>query len=199
MTFHTPNHWESSMNRNTSIRTVVLCSIVIFVSLGALFFNKTNPENKEISFAEEVDFKVPETPQEQLSIIEIISSYEDFSTFAKALQAADLVNALKGNGTFTVFAPSNEAFDLMRPGTLQNLLKPENKTKLSSILTYHIVPGRHPVAGLKSGKLRTLNGKELTVVSDGKNITVNKVKVVQSNVIGANGIIYVVDGVIPPQ
>lgn len=187
------------MNRSKSIRTIVLCSIVSFVCLGALFLNKNDPGKGEVAIADNIDLPPPESPQEELSIIEIISKYDDFSTFAKALQAADLVNALKGNGPFTVFAPTNAAFEQLPPGTLQNLLKPENKTKLSGILTYHIVPGSRSGEKLKSGKLKTLNGKELEIAVSGKEITVNKVKIIQSNVIGANGIIHVVDAVILPQ
>ena len=187
------------MNRTRSIRNVALYSIVIFLILSAFFMNRAENENQEIAITTETESAATETPREDLSIIEIISKGDEFSTLVKALQAADLVNALKGNGPFTLFAPTNAAFEQLPPGTLQNLLKPENKTKLSGILTYHIVPGRHPAEGMKSGKLKTLNSKELDIVSDGKQITVNKAKVVHVDVNGANGIIHIVDAVILPN
>ncbi len=194
------------MKKKLSLKKTCFYTLAAFTLLGTFFLNGAgyfNPftSSHEIAIADETPDSLPqpEAPPEEVSIIEILSKNDDFSTLVKALQAADLVNALKGNGPFTLFAPTNEAFEQLPPGTLQNLLKPENKTKLSGILTYHIVPGRHSTATLKSEKLKTLNSKELDVTFDGKQITVNNAKVTQSNIIGANGIIHIVDTVILPN
>jgi uncharacterized surface protein with fasciclin (FAS1) repeats len=140
-----------------------------------------------------------ETPPAELNIIENISKSENLSTLVKALQAADLTNVLKGNGPFTLFAPTNAAFDQLPPGTLPNLLKPENKSKLALILTYHIVPGRKTPGMLKTGKLKTLNGKELDVKTEGKSITINGTQIQPPEIVGLNGTIYIVDSVMLPN
>ena len=135
-----------------------------------------------------------------------------FNTLAAALKAADLVDTLKGPGPFTVFAPTDEAFSKLPAGTLENLLKPENKAKLTGVLTYHVVPGRLSAAALMkdikegggSAKLKTVEGEELTIKSPaiGK-ITITDAKgdvstVTIPDVMQSNGVIHVVDTVLIP-
>jgi uncharacterized surface protein with fasciclin (FAS1) repeats len=123
-----------------------------------------------------------------------------FTTLAKALQAADLVNTLKGDGPFTVFAPTDDAFAKLPAGTLESLLKPENKAKLVAILTYHVVPGRvmaSDVTMLTSAK--TVNGQSLTVsVKDGS-VMVDNAHVVKTDITTTNGVIHVIDSVVLPS
>jgi uncharacterized surface protein with fasciclin (FAS1) repeats len=125
----------------------------------------------------------------------------DFKTLAAALTAADLVSTLKGEGPFTVFAPTDEAFAKLPAGTVENLLKPENKQQLVDILTYHVVPGRvmaADVVGLDEAK--TVNGKMIDVEVEGSAVKVNEANVTATDVTASNGVIHVIDQVIlPPQ
>ena len=122
-----------------------------------------------------------------------------FNTLASALKAAGLVDTLKGDGPFTVFAPTDEAFAKVPAATLADLLKPENKAKLAAILTYHVVPAKamaSDVAGMKTAK--TVNGKELRLsATDGK-VMVNDAKVTKADIVCTNGVIHVIDTVLMP-
>ena len=134
-------------------------------------------------------------------IVDTAVAAGQFKTLAAALTAAGLVDTLKGAGPFTVFAPTDEAFAKLPKGTLEDLLKPENKQKLTQILTYHVVPGKvmaKDVMGLKSAK--TVNGKEVKIdAKDGK-VMVDKATVAKADVEASNGVIHVIDAVIlPPQ
>ena len=122
-----------------------------------------------------------------------------FKTLVAAVQAADLVDTLKGKGPFTVFAPSDEAFAKLPAGTVQDLIKPENKEKLVAILTYHVVPGKvlaKDVVKLTAAK--TVQGQEVAIkVADGK-VTVDNANVVKTDIECSNGVIHVIDSVIIP-
>ena len=122
-----------------------------------------------------------------------------FKTLAAALQAAGLVDTLKGAGPFTVFAPTDEAFAKLPAGTVETLLKPENKEKLKSVLTYHVVPARAMSSDLQDGQsVPTVNGKTATVkIADGK-VTVGEANVTQADVAASNGVIHVIDTVLMP-
>ena len=123
-----------------------------------------------------------------------------FQTLAKALQAADLVATLKGPGPFTVFAPTDEAFATLPAGTLDELLKPENKEKLRAILTYHVVAGKIPstnVVTLSSAK--TINGQEVKISVANGNVMINNARVVKADIPASNGVIHVIDAVILPN
>lgn len=125
----------------------------------------------------------------------------EFTTLATALQAADLVSTLKGEGPFTVFAPTDAAFAKLPAGSVETLLKPENKQRLVDILTYHVVPGKvmaADVVGLDEAK--TVNGKMIDVEVDGDAVKVNQANVTATDVAASNGIIHVIDQVIlPPE
>ncbi len=133
-------------------------------------------------------------------IVDTAVSAGSFNTLVAALKAADLVETLKGKGPFTVFAPTDEAFEKLQEGTLEDLLKPENKEKLVAILTYHVVAGKvtsDQVAGIKEAV--TVNGKSLAVeVKDGK-VMVDNAMVVGTDVMASNGIIHVIDTVVIPK
>ena len=124
----------------------------------------------------------------------------NFTTLAAALTAAGLVDTLKGAGPFTVFAPSDEAFAKLPAGTVDDLLKPENKDKLVAILTYHVVPGKVMAADVagKDQKVKTVQGGEIDV--NGKDgVTVNGAKVIKADIVTDNGVIHVIDAVILPK
>ena len=123
-----------------------------------------------------------------------------FKTLAAALGAAGLVDAVKGPGPFTVFAPSDEAFAKLPKGTVETLLKPENKEKLKAILTYHVVPGKvmaKDVLGVKGAK--SLNGQRIDVKVDGGKVMVDGAQVVATDIACTNGVIHVIDSVILPS
>lgn len=123
-----------------------------------------------------------------------------FKTLAAALGAAGLVDAVKGPGPFTVFAPTDEAFAKLPKGTVETLLKPENKDKLKAILTYHVVPGKvmaKDVLGLKGAK--SLNGQRIDVKVDGGKVMVDGAKVLTTDIACTNGVIHVIDSVILPS
>ncbi|MCG5485526.1 MAG: fasciclin domain-containing protein [Sinorhizobium meliloti] len=122
-----------------------------------------------------------------------------FETLAAALGAAGLVATLKGTGPFTVFAPTDEAFAKLPAGTVENLLKPENKQKLTAILTYHVIAGKvmaADVAGLDEAK--SVNGKMIDIEVEGSTVKVNDAAVTAADIAASNGVIHVIDEVIMP-
>ena len=123
-----------------------------------------------------------------------------FETLVKALSAASMLETLKGNGPFTVFAPTDEAFTKLPDGTLEELLKPENKEKLREILSYHVVTGKVASGQMSSLlALKTLQGKPLSVAVDGKSVMIGKAKVIKPDVSCSNGVIHVIDAVLLPE
>ena len=122
-----------------------------------------------------------------------------FKTLAAALEAAGLVSTLKGAGPFTVFAPTDEAFAKLPAGTVENLLKPENKQQLTEILTYHVVTGKvmaADVAGIDEAK--SVNGKIIDIEVEGSTVKVNDAAVTAVDIAASNGVIHVIDKVIMP-
>ena len=137
-------------------------------------------------------------------IVDNAVNSKDHTTLVAAVKAAGLVPTLKGAGPFTVFAPTNAAFAALPAGTVDTLLKPENKATLTKILTYHVVPGKLAASDLKDGmKLKTAEGEELTVKKDDGKVWIvdakgGKSMVTISNVNQSNGVIHVVDTVLMP-
>ncbi|NEO57856.1 MAG: fasciclin domain-containing protein [Okeania sp. SIO3B5] len=122
-----------------------------------------------------------------------------FNTLAAALKAAGLVETLQGEGPFTVFAPTDEAFAALPAGTLEKLLLPQNKDKLVEILTYHVVPGKVMSGDLESGMVKTVEGSEVNIDVSDAGVKVGDAKVVKADVAASNGIIHVIDTVIIPD
>src|SRR5580765_478191 len=136
---------------------------------------------------------------EKKDIVDTAVAAGNFKTLAAALQAGGLVETLKGPGPFTVFAPTDEAFAKLPAGTVEELLKPENKEKLVAILTYHVVPAKamaKDVAGMSSAK--TVNGKELKLKVDGGKVMINDAVVTTADIETSNGVIHVIDTVLLP-
>lgn len=122
-----------------------------------------------------------------------------FTTLVAAVKAADLVDTLKGEGPFTVFAPTDEAFAKLPAGTVEDLLKPENKEKLQAILLYHVVPGKVMAADVvKVTSAKTANDMDLKVMVDGNMVKINEAQVVQTDIMTSNGVIHVIDTVLIP-
>lgn len=146
--------------------------------------------------------KPPETTAAASSadIVATAKAAGQFNTLLAAVKAAGLEDTLKGPGPFTVFAPNDDAFAKLPAGTVDTLLKPENKEKLRAVLTYHVVSGK--VGSTDASKLstaKTVNGKELKLASGGQGLTVNGAHVVKADIAASNGVIHVIDAVVIPE
>ena len=136
----------------------------------------------------------------KMDIVDTAVSAGSFTTLVSALKAAELDGVLRQDGPFTVFAPTDDAFAKLPAETLTDLLKPENKEMLQSILTYHVVPGRYgsqEVVGMNDAK--TANGQSFTITSDNGKVMVDNAQVIKTDIKATNGIIHVIDAVIMPK
>lgn len=137
---------------------------------------------------------------EKKDIVDTAIDAGSFDTLVAALEAADLVSTLKGDGPFTVFAPTDQAFAKLPAGTLADLLKPENKSKLQSILTYHVVPAQVMAADVVTlTEAKTVNGASLMVKADAGKVMVDNAQVIKTDIICSNGVIHVIDAVVMPK
>ena len=181
------------------MKPVMYCAVVLGVvalpMIGGLACSKGEgpaPETGETTAKK----PVAAAPKD---IVDTAVAAGSFKTLATALTAAGLVETLKGEGPFTVFAPTDDAFAKLPAGTLDELLRPENKAKLSAILTYHVVPGKvmaEDVVRLSSAQ--TVNGKELRIATKGGTVMVDNATVTQTDIQCSNGVIHVIDAVILP-
>lgn len=191
-----------------------------FLSLGLVFFQSCGDAKKKSETENSMDQTEDtsamsgdeaENDMQGPNIVEVASGNSDFATLVAAVKAAELVETLSGDGPFTVFAPVNGAFEKLPEGTVDDLLKPENKEKLSSILTYHVVSGKVMAADVvkaieeNSGSfvITTVQGGELTASLDGENVILTDAKggtstVVTTDVDASNGIVHAIDTVVMP-
>ena len=132
-------------------------------------------------------------------IVDVAAGNKSFSTLVAAVKAAELVETLKSDGPFTVFAPTDEAFAKLPAGTLESLLKPENKKQLAAILTYHVVAGKVMSKDVKTGMVKMVNGQNAKLKANKKGVRINKAKVIKADVLTRNGVIHVIDTVILPK
>jgi uncharacterized surface protein with fasciclin (FAS1) repeats len=135
--------------------------------------------------------------EEAGTIVEVASSNPDFSTLVAAVDAAGLVETLSSDGPFTVFAPTNEAFEALPEGLLDALLLPENKDALTSILTYHVISGEVMAADVTAGEVDTVEGSPITITTD-DGVKVDDANVIATDVDASNGVIHVIDSVLVP-
>ncbi len=188
-------------------------SVVAATCLSAFVFTACNNEAEGEKTADTVAATTEAKPMEEAGvmvgganmvpskdIVDNAAASADHTTLVAAVKAAGLVETLKGVGPFTVFAPTNEAFAKLPAGTVDNLLKPEMKGDLTSILTYHVVAGAFKAADLKDGqKIKTVQGAELTVsIKDGK-VMIDGATVTIPDVISSNGVTHVIDAVVTPK
>ena len=132
-------------------------------------------------------------------IVDTAVAAGQFNTLAAALEAADLVGTLKGDGPFTVFAPTDAAFAKLPAGTVESLLKPENRDKLVAILTYHVVPGEVTAADVvKLSEAKTVNGQDVAITVADSGVRINDANVIKTDIDASNGVIHVIDTVILP-
>lgn len=179
-----------------SLFTAVVLSSSIFIACNNEAETKTAEDSTAVS-KEEPMASPAEAPKD---IVDVAAASADHSTLVAAVKAAGLVETLKGAGPFTVFAPTNAAFNALPAGTVDGLLKPENKADLTSILTYHVVAGAIKAADLKDGqKVKTVQGAELTVsIKDGK-VMIDGANVTAADLAASNGVIHVIEAVVTPK
>lgn len=140
-----------------------------------------------------------EMKAQQADIVEVAVAAGDFTTLAAALEAAGLVETLQGEGPFTVFAPTDAAFAKLPAGTVETLLKPENKDQLIAILTYHVVPGKVTAAEVVTlDRAGTVNGETIDITVAAEGVRVNQAAVIATDIQASNGVIHVIDEVILP-
>jgi transforming growth factor-beta-induced protein len=211
-----PNQKDTEMSRTTDCSSTYLRAAAAGITVAALFVAAATPgtataaTKKKTPTATEADAKkagVPATGKGSLKgmaqdpAATAASNNPQLTTLVAAVKAAGLVDTLNGPGPFTIFAPANSAFAKLPAGTVDTLVKPENKPTLTSILTYHVVPGKK-LSSLDLAKmpsLSTVNGEKLSIKVSGKNITVNgKSKVVLADVQVANGTVFIIDTVLMP-
>lgn len=172
-------------------------AVASFATVFAVSCNAPKEETSEGTMEMVEEAAPAEAPQ---TIVDIAVGSPDHTTLVAAVTAAGLVETLSGPGPFTIFAPTNGAFGALPDGTVENLVKPESKDQLTSILTYHVVSGNVFAADLSDGqKVTTLNGQELTVSISGGVVKINGATVTAADLAGSNGVIHVIDGVLLPQ
>lgn len=184
--------------------------LTIFLFSATVFFgcntNEKATETSDASSASTETMATDETMDTDATavtgtkdIVALASETSSLSTLVQAIQAADLGGALQGAGPFTVFAPTNEAFAALPAGTLESLLKPENKQKLVDILTYHVVPGNVRSTDLTNNMMpKTLNGATVKVMLHSSSVMINDATVTMPDVTAANGVVHVIDKVMLP-
>jgi uncharacterized surface protein with fasciclin (FAS1) repeats len=179
---------------STAFRTLslmVLLSVTVSAVADANDCAKTSDKTAAMTLAKQ------SAPTE--TIVEIAAGNSTFSTLVKAVQAAGLAETLSGKGPFTVFAPTNEAFAALPKGTLEKLLKPENRNLLRKVLTYHVVSGDLMAKDLRSGRVATVEGSSVAVRVRHGSVRVNRANVVKADIDANNGVIHVIDRVLLPQ
>lgn len=174
-------------------------SIAIILVMVALFIQITPV--KAIANIQGKTLVEKEDPKSSKDIVDIAINDGRFKTLVAALKAADLVDTLKGEGPFTVFAPTDDAFKKIPGNTMADLLKPENKKALSNILTYHVTPGKvlaADIAKLNGKEIKMLNGDKAKIEVKNNEVFIDGAKVIITDIIAENGIIHVIDTVMMP-
>jgi uncharacterized surface protein with fasciclin (FAS1) repeats len=186
-----------------ALAAVTVAGTVMLLSPAAFADNCNNHSGDKSSEADQSQPVAggPSGATQPSNIVQIASRNASFTTLTRALKAAGLVDTLSGEGPFTVFAPTDAAFAALEkqaPGTLEMLLKPENKAKLVKVLTYHVVSGSVMSNELKTGNVTTVEGSPVMVNLNGGKVMVNQANVISADLEASNGVIHVIDTVIVP-
>lgn len=192
----------SEVVKLSSAKTVNGQTCKIKVSGGKVMVDNATVEKTDIACSNGIIHVIDRVilPAEGKDIVDTAVEAGSFKTLAAALKAADLVDTLKGAGPFTVFAPTDAAFAKLPEGTLDDLLKPENKKKLQSILTYHVVPGKVLAEDVtKLSTAESVNGQSLSIRASKAGVMVDNAKVVKTDIACKNGVIHVIDTVMLPR
>ncbi|MBE0566213.1 MAG: fasciclin domain-containing protein [Krumholzibacteria bacterium] len=172
-----------------TLGVIALASLLATVPALPAAFAQEHPKQAEHP-------QLSERPVKAGDIVAVATAAGSFKTLVAAIEAAGLTAKLQGEGPFTVFAPTDEAFAKLPAGTLENLLKPENKEKLAGLLACHVLPGRIMAADVKTMKAATVSGQDVNIKVEQGNVTVGGAMVVKADVMAANGVIHVVDAVV---
>lgn len=181
--------------RRTAIAVVTAATALTLVACSSSSDETATAETSVAASEAPADEMTEETSAG--TIVDVASATDGFSTLVAAVTAADLAGTLSGEGPFTVFAPTDEAFAALPEGVLDALLLPENKDVLAKILTYHVVAGKVLAADVTDGDVPTVEGQTIAL-STADGVTVNGAKVIQADVMADNGVIHVIDAVILP-
>lgn len=186
------------MESNGGKIAAILIAAAIVIG-GVVWFTTRDSDDETSNSTESSQNVTQEAPQAQQTIVDLAIATDELSTLVAAVQAAGLVETLSGEGPFTVFAPTNDAFAALPDGTLDSLLLPENKQQLTDILTYHVVEGKVMSSDLSDGQvIKTVNGGELTVsIVDGV-VKIGDATVTTVDVEGSNGVVHIIDTVLLP-
>lgn len=188
---------SKSENKNLPVILGIGVGAIVLIIAGILLLNNGNTIQDTGSTVVTVGGA---TMSQDKDIVENVSEANNLTTLVTAVQAAGLVDSLKANGPFTLFAPSNDAFSSLPDGTLESLLEPQNVQQLTEILTYHVVSGRYLSSDLSDGMmLTTLNGKQVRVSMSASTVMVNDSTVEVANAISSNGVFHVIDAVLIPR
>ncbi len=180
------------------MKTLAAASLAALVLLSGCTGGTDEAVNDTTSSAAAPSEMTSEAPMaESGTIVEVAAANPDFETLVAAVTAADLVETLSGDGPFTVFAPTNAAFEALPAGVLDALLLPENKDALASILTYHVLSSEVMAADVTAGEVPTVEGSTIDITTDG-GVMVNGATVVATDVDASNGVIHVIDAVLVP-
>ena len=177
---------------------VALAATALLVACGSDDDDTATTEAPATSEAPSTEAPMGSEAPAAEDIVAIASANEDFSTLVAAVSAAGLVETLQGEGPFTVFAPTNAAFDALPAGLVDKLLMPENKDVLVKILTYHVVSGAIMAADVTAGDVASVEGGMIAVTTNDGDVQVNGASVVSADIVASNGVIHVIDAVILP-
>ena len=189
-----------NLMRRTTLAAIVAVSAITLAACSSSSDEASSETAAATSQEESAEETMEEMEAEEVgagTIVDVASNTEGFSTLVAAVQAAGLVDTLNGEGPFTVFAPTDDAFAALPAGLVDALLLPENKEVLTKILTYHVVPGAVMAADVTDGEVATVEGQNVTL-STADGVTINNAKVIQADVVADNGVIHVIDAVILP-
>ena len=201
-------------NRNLTHLALLISLIASPLALAEKPADKTTPERKAIlkeggtaaeaavdaAVVEEKVVVVPATPPvKQGSLTDLISDSVSFTTLKAALKASELDVTLGQKGVYTIFAPTDEAFDKLPAGTLGKLMLPENKEKLRSLLLYHVIPGQMLAVDLKEGEVKTMNGEKVKIEIDDGKVEISDAKVFSTDVMANNGVMHSIGSVMIPK
>jgi len=180
-----------------NIKIAAAGSVAALLFLAGCSSSSDEPAAETTTAAAAPSDAMTEEAMEAGTIVEVASANADFETLVAAVVAADLAETLSGEGPFTVFAPTDEAFDALPEGLLDALLLPENKDALTAILTYHVVSGEVMAADVTAGDVPTVEGSTIAITTDG-GVKVNDSNVTATDVEASNGVIHVIDAVMVP-
>ncbi|QQE13792.1 fasciclin domain-containing protein [Planctomycetota bacterium] len=181
--------------KNKYFWTIITMMLLVLLSFGIVAYFADKAFGQSV-YEEDGPFLV----REPGSVWEIINEQDDFATLKQAIIAADLVETLQGDGPFTVFAPTNQAFEKLPEGALASLLKEDNKEKLIKVLTYHVTPGLYLAADVVNNEeLPTLEGQEIQINVKGDEVIVDSAHIVGTDMLAGNGTVHAIDKVLFPD